>query len=48
MSRCDPDRIDTAFQTDGFFRQAKNDVWKAMNAYTHGGLGQLVRSFPER
>src|SRR5215469_13532729 len=23
MSRCDPDRIDEAFQTGGFFRQAK-------------------------
>ena len=40
MSRCDPDRIDEAFQTGGFFRQAKNDAWKSMNACTHGGLGR--------
>jgi hypothetical protein len=45
MSRCDPDRIDEAFQTGGFFRQAKNDAWKSMKPCTHGGLGQLVRQF---
>ena len=45
MSRLDPNRIDAAFQTDGFFRQAKTDAWKAMNAYTHPGLPQLVRQF---
>jgi hypothetical protein len=45
MSRCDSDRIDKAFQTGGLFRQAKHDAWKAMNAYTHGGLSQLVRQF---
>lgn len=45
MSRCDPDRIDMAFRTDGFFRQAKDDAWDALNAYTHGGLEQLVRQF---
>ena len=45
MSRLDPNRIDAAFQTDGFFRQAKTDAWKAMNAYTHSGLPQLVRQF---
>jgi hypothetical protein len=47
MSRCDPDRIDAAFQTGGFFRQAKNDAWKAMNVCTHGGLSQIVRQFSE-
>jgi len=45
MSRCDPDQIDKAFRTEGFFRQAKDDAWDALNAYTHGGLGQLVRQF---
>ena len=45
MSRVDPDRIDAAFQADGFFRQAKTDAWKTMNAYTHSGLPQLVRQF---
>lgn len=45
MSRVDPNRIDAAFQADGFFRQAKTDAWKAMNAYTHSGLPQLVRQF---
>lgn len=45
MSRADPDRIDATFQADGFFRQAKTDAWKAMNAYTHSGLPQLVRQF---
>ncbi|MGE5648304.1 MAG: DUF6988 family protein [Acidobacteriota bacterium] len=45
MSRVDPDRVDTAFQADGFFRQAKTDAWKAMNAYTHSGLPQLARQF---
>lgn len=45
MSRVDVDRIDKAFQANGFFRQAKTDAWKAMNAYTHSGLRQLVRQF---
>ena len=45
MSRVDADRIDKAFNTNGFFRQAKTDAWKAMNAYTHSGLRQLVRQF---
>ena len=45
MSHVDPDRIDRAFEADGFFRQAKTDSWKAMNAYTHSGLRQLVRQF---
>ncbi len=45
MSRVDPNRIDAAFQADGFFRQAKKNAWKAMNAYTHSGLPQLVRQF---
>ncbi len=45
MSRVDTNRIDAAFQADGFFRQAKTDAWKAMNAYTHSGLPQLVRQF---
>ena len=45
MSRVDPDLIDAAFQADGFFRQAKTDAWKALNAYTHSGLPQLVRQF---
>ena len=45
MSRCDPDRIDASFQTGGFFREAKSNAWDALNAYTHGGLGQLVRQF---
>jgi hypothetical protein len=45
MSRVVADRIDAAFQADGFFRQAKTDAWKAMNAYTHSGLRQLVRQF---
>lgn len=45
MCRLDPNRVDTAFQADGFFRQAKTDAWKAMNAYTHSGLPQLVRQF---
>ena len=37
MSRVDTNRIDAAFQADGFFRQAKTDAWKAMNAYTQFG-----------
>ena len=41
------DRIDRAFQTEGFFGTAKTDSWRAMNAYNHGGLGQLVRQFRE-
>lgn len=45
MSRVDSDRIDAAFQADGFFRQAKTGAWKAMNAYTHSGLPQLARQF---
>jgi len=45
MSRVDPNRIGAAFQADGFFRQAKTDAWKAMSAYTHSGLPQLVRQF---
>jgi hypothetical protein len=45
MSRVDADRIDAAYRTDGFFRQAKSDAWKAMNAYTHSGLRQLARQF---
>jgi hypothetical protein len=45
MSRVDPNRIDKAFQADGFFCKAKADAWKAMNAYTHSGLRQLVRQF---
>lgn len=45
MSRVDANRIDVAFRADGFFRQAKTDAWKAMNAYTHSGLRQLVRQF---
>ncbi len=45
MSRVDANRIDTAFHADGFFQQAKTNAWKAMNAYTHSGLRQLVRQF---
>jgi hypothetical protein len=45
MSRVDADQIDAAFQADGFFRQAKTDAWKAMNAYAHSGLRQLARQF---
>lgn len=45
MSRVDTNRIDASFQADGFFRQAKTDAWRAMNAYTHSGLPQLVRQF---
>jgi hypothetical protein len=45
MSRVDANRIDAAFQADGFFRQASIDASKAMNAYTHSGLPQLVRQF---
>src|SRR5688572_25120492 len=37
MRRVDPERIDKAFGSDGFFKQAKGDAWKAMNAYTHSG-----------
>jgi hypothetical protein len=48
MSRVDANRIDAAFQTDGFFRQVKTDAWRAMNAYTHSGLRQLVRQFSGR
>jgi hypothetical protein len=48
MSRVDANRIDEAFQTQGFFRQAKTDAWKAMNAYTHSGLPQIVRQFSGR
>lgn len=48
MSRVDADRIDEAFQADGFFRHAKTNAWKAMNAYTHSGLRQLVRQFSGR
>jgi len=47
MSRCDPDRIDKAFQAEGFFRRAKEDAWAPLNAYTHGGLAQLVRQFSD-
>ena len=45
MARVDADHIDEAFQTDEFFRRAKKDAWKAMNDYTHSGLGQLSRQF---
>jgi hypothetical protein len=45
MGRVDTNRIDAAFLADGFFRQAKTDAWKAMSAYTHSGLPQLVRQF---
>ena len=44
-SRVDPDRIDEAFRSDGFFRQVKTSAWQAMNAYTHSGLLQLSRQF---
>jgi hypothetical protein len=47
MGRVDPNRIDAAFPADGFFRQAKTDAWKGMNAYTHSGLPQLVRQFSD-
>jgi len=48
MSRVDPNRMDAAFQGDGFFRQAKTAAWNAMNAYTHSGLPQLIRQFAGR
>jgi hypothetical protein len=40
-----PDLIDTAFGTGGFFKQAKRDCWKDLNAYTHSGLRQLNSRF---
>jgi hypothetical protein len=45
MGRVDTGRIDAALNAHGFFKQAKNDAWAALNDYTHSGLRQLVSQF---
>jgi Family of unknown function (DUF6988) len=40
-------KLDTVFNTDGFFVQYAGQSWKMLNGYTHGGMEQLARRIDE-